>query len=325
MFNHCPLYAHLISVLEERCGTLKKGKLTSFTGTEFKLHDNSAFSRSQGGYVQRFLESVGVKGMQDKKVPSEHNLFESSSGSPPCDQKLYRTLIGSLIHTLRTRYDIQKEVVHLSSKSKGPTMEDLAKVTLVLRYLSGTPKLGPTYHTTQGAVLVCFVDCSYGVHVDGRSHAAFSLHIGSDNAPFYASSKKQNDCVAVGSMEGEYVALSASARKVLEFRFLLESAEFEQGEPTTIFEDNMSAINLAQAPAVTKKSRHIHIRHHFIRDCVEKGSVRIKHLATERMLADFFTKPFGPKKHCLFRDRIFNTSSIPAVVSYTVRSYISLL
>ena len=107
-------------------------------------------------------------------------------------------------------------------------MKDLAKVVLVMRYLTGTHRLGPTYYTKQGASLKCFVDCSYGVHVDGRSHAGFSLHMGADNAPFFVSSKKQTDCVAVGSMEGEYVALAAASRKVLEFRYFLDSIEFPQ-------------------------------------------------------------------------------------------------
>jgi hypothetical protein len=150
-----------------------------------------------------FLESVGVKGLKPSKAPSQQYLFGDTSTSPPCDQKLYRTLVGSLIYTLRTRYDIQKEVVHLASKSSCPTNADLAKITLVLSYLAGSPELGPTSFSTRGPQLMCFVDCSYGTLVDGRSHAAFSLHIGRDGAPFYVSSKKQSDCVAVGSMEGK--------------------------------------------------------------------------------------------------------------------------
>ena len=297
--------------MEARYGILKKGTLTGFTGTTFTKHPNGAFTRDQSGFLLRFLDNVGIRGMKPVNAPSREDLFDMDPNSPPCDQSLYRTLIGSLIHLLRTRYDIQKEVVHLSSKSKGPTMEDLAKVTLVLRYLSGTPNLGPTYHTKCGPILYCYVDCSYGCHVDGRSHAAFSLHIGLDNAPFLVSSKKQKDCVAVGSMEGEYVALSASARAVVEYRMFLDSIDFPQPKPSVVFEDNMSAINLAVAPVVSRKSRHIHIRHHYIRDCVELGYIKVVHLPTDKMLADFFTKPFGPKKHKIFTNTIFNTSSVP--------------
>jgi hypothetical protein len=306
MFNYRPFYDHLVSTLEKRYGELKKASLTGFTGATFQVHSNGAFTRSQEGYILRLLENVNVPGLAFSKVPSDFSLFEDTAHTPKCDIKLYRSVIGSLIHTLRTRYDIQKEVVHLSSKMSAPTAGDLAKAVLVLRYLAGTPKLGPTYYTTQGAILSCFVDCSYGCHTDGRSHAGFTLHIGSDSAPFFVSSKKQKDCVAVGSMEGEYVALSAAARKVLEFRYFLENIGFPQPLPTVTYEDNMSAINLAVAPSITRKSRHIHIRHHFIRDCVDSNLIKLVHLPTEKMLADFLTKPFGPKKFVTFRDILFN-------------------
>ena len=315
MFNHRPLYDHLISVLERRYGILKKAPLSGFTGTTFKLHANGAFTRSQDGYIMRFLESVNVKGIAIAKAPSSSDLFATDVTSPLCDQALYKSLIGSLIHTLRTRYDIQKEVVHLASKSALPTQADLAKVVLVMRYLAGTPRAGPTYFTKQGPVLKCLVDCSYGVHYDGRCHYGFSMHIGDDSAPFFVCSKKQTECVALGSMEGEYVALSSATRKVMEFRYFLESIDFPQNEPTTIFEDNMSAINLAKAPAVTKRSRHIHIRHHYVRDCVAQDFVVIKYLSTDRMLADLFTKPFGPKKFRVFKEQLFNSASLPPVIS----------
>jgi len=311
MFNCRDIYDHLITVLEKRYGPLKKQPLSSYTGTNFIRHSNGAFSFSQEGYILRFLESVNVPGLVISKVPSNFDLFEDTSKSPLCDVKLYRSIIGSLIHTLITRYDCQKEVVHLSGQMKAPTVADLAKAVLVLRYLAGTAKLGPTYYTKQGPTLVCYVDCSYGVHADGRSHGGFSLHIGSDNAPFFVNSKRQSECVAVGSMESEYVTLSSAARKVLEFRYLLEDLEFPQRQATVVYEDNMSAINLACAPAIPRKSRHIHIRHHFIRDCVASAFIRIQHLATDLMLADFLTKPFGPKKHIQFRDIYFNTRSIP--------------
>jgi len=261
------------------------------------------------------LESVNVKGITTAKAPSTSDLFKCVDNTPLCDPSLYKSFIDSLIYTLRTRYDIQKEVVHLASKSALPNDADLAKVVLVLRYLAGTPRLGPTYHTLQGAILKCFVDCSYGVHFDGRCHYGFSLHIGADNAPFFVCSKKQTEYVAIGSMEGEYVALSSATRKVMEFRYFLESIGFPQDEPTTIFEDNMSAINLAQAPAVTRRSRHIHIRHHYVRDCVAQGFVVIEYLSTDRMLADLFTKPFGPKKFGTFRHQLFNSSKLPPSLS----------
>ena len=115
--------------------------------------------------------------------------------------------------------------------------------------------------------------------------------------------------VSIGSMQAEYVALSQAARKLLEFRYLLEDIGFPQSHPTPIYEDNMSAINLAIAPHITRKSRHIHTRHHFIRDLVNQKLAVIQHVPTKDMLADFFTKPYGPKNFKDTRARLFNQHS----------------
>ena len=69
----------------------------------------------------------------------------------------------------------------------------------------------------------------------------------------------------------------------------------------------MSDINLAKAPHVTQKSWHIHTRHHFIRDMVLQGIIEVVHMPTEHMLADFFTKCYGPKRFVEARHRLFNT------------------
>jgi hypothetical protein len=307
MYNHRAFYDDLITTLEERYGPLSKDdNTTSYTGSTFDAAPDGSFTITQEGYVGRLLASTNQPDLPVRSTPSDDDLFSDTSASPHCNPRTYRQLVGSLIHLLRTRYDIQKEVVHLSSKMSLPTEGDMAKGLKVLQYLKGSPAIGPRYHTTEGPVLYVYVDASYAVHHDGRSQTGFSFHIGRHSAPFYVKAGKQTECVSVGSMEAEYVALSQAGRKILEFRYLLEDVGFPQTQPTTIFEDNMSAINLAIAPHVTRKSRHIHTRHHFIRDLVNQQLVKVCHLPTQDMLADFFTKSYGPKRFRLARDRLFN-------------------
>ena len=306
MYNHRPFYNDLITTLEKRYGPLSKDdNTTSYTGTTF-AQESGGFKITQEGYVARLLASINLINLAIRSTPSDDDLFGDTSGTPLCNPKTYRQLVGSLIHLLRTRYDIQKEVVHLSGKMSLPTEGDMAKGIKVLQYLKGTPSLGPRYHTAEGPILYVYVDASYAVHFDGRSQTGCSFHIGKDSAPFYVKAGKQTECVSIGSMEAEYVALSQAARKLLEFRYLMEDIGFPQIAPTVIYEDNMSAINLAVAPHITRKSRHIHTRHHFIRDLVAQKLAVVKHLATEDMLADFFTKPYGPKRFRAARDRLFN-------------------
>ena len=309
MYNHRIFYDDLVRVLEARYGPLsKEDNTTSYTGATFTNYPDGAFQITQEGYLQRLFNSLNLSDLPIRSTPSDSDLFSDTSHMPPCDAKTFRQLIGSLIHLLRTRYDIQKEVVFLSSKMAFPTTGDMEKSIEVLQYLKGTPKLGPRYHTTEGPVLYVYVDAAYAVHHDGRSQTGCSFHIGRHSAPFYVKAGKQNECVSIGSMEAEYVALSQAARKLLEFRYLLEDIGFAQSSPTIIFEDNMSAINLAIAPHITRKSRHIHTRHHFIRDLINQKLAVVRHLATEDMLADFFTKPYGPKQFRITRNTLFNTT-----------------
>jgi hypothetical protein len=307
MYNHRPFFDDLVRTLEGRYGPLSKEDHTSsYTGTTFSSDSSGAFQITQEGYINRLLASTNRPDLTIRSTPSDSDLFCDTSHMPLCDATTYRQLIGSLIHLLRTRYDIQKEVVFLSSKMSLPTVGDMEKGIKVLQYLKGTPTLGPRYHTDEGPILYVYVDAAYAVHHDGRSQTGCSFHIGRHSAPFYVKAGKQSECVSIGSMEAEYVALSQAARKLLEFRYLLEDIGFPQLSPTVIYEDNMSAINLAIAPHITRKSRHIHTRHHFIRDLIQQKLAVVRHLATEDMLADFFTKPYGPKQFRATRTQLFN-------------------
>ena len=110
-------------------------------------------------------------------------------------------------------------------------------------------------------------------------------------------------------MEAEYFALTEVGKKIAHFRQLLADLGFPQKGPTTIFEDNQTAIDLSYAPQITRRSRHIHVRHHYIRDLVKQNMVRIEHLPTSEMTADLLTKPLPRKQIQCFRDRLLNKQS----------------
>ena len=60
--------------------------------------------------------------------------------------------------------------------------------------------------------------------------------------------------------------------------------------------DNTSAINLAKNPVVHSRTKHIEIRHHFIRDHISKGDIELKFIDTTHQVADIFTKPLGTER-----------------------------
>ena len=66
---------------------------------------------------------------------------------------------------------------------------------------------------------------------------------------------------------------------------------YPQSKPTILYEDNQGAVHLADNHGTfSNRTKHIDVRHHFMRDVMKHGWLVIKHMPTERQLADKFTK-----------------------------------
>ena len=102
---------------------------------------------------------------------------------------------------------------------------------------------------------------------------------------------KLQPTVALSSAEAEYMAVSAAVQDAIYLRKLFNDLGFEQREPTVIHEDNQGCIALTENPVMHKRTKHIDIRHHFIRERVESGEIVLKYVATQDQLADMLTKP----------------------------------
>lgn len=102
-------------------------------------------------------------------------------------------------------------------------------------------------------------------------------------------SQKQK-CVALSSCEAEFMAAAAAACQGVWLRNLLNQITNLKHSPVVIYIDNKSAIDLAKNPVFHGRSKHIDVRYHFIRECVERGEVVIKHVRTEEHRANVLTK-----------------------------------
>nr|GEU33566.1 retrovirus-related Pol polyprotein from transposon TNT 1-94 [Tanacetum cinerariifolium] len=102
-------------------------------------------------------------------------------------------------------------------------------------------------------------------------------------------SKKQAT-VALSSTEAEYVAVTESACQVVWLRRILVDLGQEQVEATTIMCDNISAVMLARNPILHGRTKHIEIKHHYIRELIAKREVRLESCRTNEQAADLLTK-----------------------------------
>ena len=88
-----------------------------------------------------------------------------------------------------------------------------------------------------------------------------------------------------------------SDAKVTWWRRIWLNFDCEQSIPTIIFDDNQGCIALAKNPVEHERTKHIDIRHHFIREMVESQVIDVQYVCSEEMLADLLTKGVSRDRH----------------------------
>ena len=112
--------------------------------------------------------------------------------------------------------------------------------------------------------------------------------------------------VALSSSEAEYMALSQSAQEAIALSYIYSdintcNAEQNERKSILIYEDNQGAIAMAHNPSHYAKTKHIHIRHHFVREQIEMQTIAVQYIDTHMMLADALTKSLGKSVFELLR------------------------
>jgi hypothetical protein len=160
-------------------------------------------------------------------------------------------------------------------------------VKRIFGYLVHTPNLGLWYPKGSTFDLLGYSNSDYAdCKVDQKSTTGTCQFL--NRSLVLWSSKKQN-LVALSTVEAEYVAAGACCAHLLWMKQMLSdySCEFSK---IPLLCDNESAIKLANNPARHSRTKHIDIRHHFLRDHEAKGDIALRHVSTERQLADIFNK-----------------------------------
>nr|GFB31361.1 putative ribonuclease H-like domain-containing protein [Tanacetum cinerariifolium] len=165
----------------------------------------------------------------------------------------------------------------------------LHAVKRIFRYLKGHPKLGLWYPKASSFDLVAYSDSDYGgASQDRKSTTGGSQFLGRRLISWQC---KKQTIVATSTTEAEYVAAASCCGQVLWIQNQLLDYGYNFMN-TKIYIDNNSAICIVKNPVYHSKTKHIEIRHHFIRDCFEKKLISVDHIHTDENVADLLTKPF---------------------------------
>ena len=277
------------------------GELNYFLGFQVKQLKDGTFI-SQTKYTQDLLKRFGMKDAKPAKTPmGTDGHTDLNKGGKSVDQKAYRSMIGSLLYLCASRPDIMLSVCMCARFQSDPKECHLVAVKRILRYLVATPCFGIWYPKGSNFDLIGYSDSDYaGCKVDRKSTSGTCQFLGRSLVSW--NSKKQTS-VALSTAEAEYVAAGQCCAQLLWMRQTLRDFGYNLSKVPLLC-DNESAIRMAENPVEHSRTKHIDIRHHFLRDHQQKGDIEVFHVSTENQLADIFTKPLDEKTFCRLRSEL---------------------
>nr|GFA62053.1 ribonuclease H-like domain, reverse transcriptase, RNA-dependent DNA polymerase [Tanacetum cinerariifolium] len=184
--------------------------------------------------------------------------------------------------------DLSYSLGLLSRFMQDPKDQHLKAVKQVIRYIKRIKEHGIIYKKEGGCKITGYSDSSYGINTDqGKGTTGIVFYFG--ESPITWCTQKQ-PTMALSSCESEFMAATGAACQALWLKLLLSELTGWKEERITLKVDNVLAIALVRNPVFHGRSKHIDIRYHFIRECIENGHINVEHVSGELQRADILTK-----------------------------------
>jgi hypothetical protein len=168
-----------------------------------------------------------------------------------------------------------------------PSEEHWVALERLCGYIGGKEEHSLYFCKPHKMKVVCYADADYAKNVDNRR--SVSGHIYTLGGMLVGWMSKTQASVTLSSTESEYVSLSMCAQEVLFIQQLLDEI-FHCEKPGLIYEDNTGAIFLIKNAQVGMRTKHIDVRHHFLRDLWRKGELTVEYIRSDENVSDVMTK-----------------------------------
>jgi hypothetical protein len=293
----------IIRTIKDKLSSLFKitdiGPLKYCLGYEVdRDRENKTLKLHQAGYIKEIIQRANMSDCKSISVPADPSVRLSKEMSPKSPEEKefmkkvpYRQIVGALLYLVSgTRPDLSFSVSQVCRFMHDPGKRHWEAVKQIIRYLKGTQFRGLVLGGT-GGELQGYVDSDHAGDKDTRrSTTGYIFYL--FGGPISWNCKTQ-PTVALSSTEAEYMALSSSAQEAIWLIGILNSLGINNHETVTLFCDNQGSIKLAKNPTNHSRTKHIDIRHHFIREAVDSKKIQLEYINTKENLADMLTKPLG--------------------------------
>ena len=303
----------VIEKIEHKFGkmTVSKGNRHNFLGMDILFQKDKTVNISMKEMTKKAIDDFDDDIVRNSVTPAMRHLFEVKDSPLLSEEKQenFHSVTSLLLYlSRRCRLDIQTTVAYLTTRVSCPTEDDWKKLKRCLQYLRGTLDLTLTLGADDITRMMTWVDVSYAVHDDMKSHTGGCMSWGTGTLLTMCQKQKLN---TKSSTEGEVVGVSDFLPHTIWAKYFLEAQGHEIQE-NIIYQDNQSAIKIEKngKQSCGSKSRHIHVRYFFIKDRLSSEDIEVIFCPTEIMLADFFTKPLQGSLFRRLRDVVLGYKHI---------------
>ena len=263
--------------------------------------------------IKKLIDNFSKDVKSTVTSPVRKDLFKIKEGkgwelSQERKEEFHSTVAKSIYIEKRARPDIETAVSFLSTRVTKSNKSDWFKLKRVLRWLWTTLKEKQILGIDENGKLWTYVDSSYAVYNNIRSQTGGVVTMVFGGLINKSSKQKIN---TKGTTESEILAVS----DFLPYSIWLREFLLHQGyivEEHNLMQDNQSAMRIKKNgwKSCTGNSRHISIRYFFVKDRIDKKEVTLHYCPSEKMLADYYTKPLQGKVFRMFWKVIMGHESI---------------
>ena len=262
----------------------------------------------QKQYIDQIVAKYGFNQAAAVKTPLDKDVKLAKQDGQPSHPEFrteYQSKVGSLNFTSnQTRPDIAFATGYVARYASNPNQTHKDAVDRIFAYLKDDPAKGIVYSDKHGLQLMGFVDSDFAGCEDSRRSTTgwvFTLAGG----PISWSSQRQKT-VATSTMDAEYIAGAEAAKEAVWIRNFINDLRIPGVHIDTVplYIDNNSALKLTRNPEFHSRSKHIDVKHHFIREKVDEEVITTQRVATKDNLADVFTKALPRPTHDDFVNRL---------------------
>ena len=286
------------------------GPLSWYSGCFYERdRESGRLTISQENYALELAADYGIE--WGKSVPlgvgvgvklGEFDVDEEDVMMP------FRELIGSLMWlAMMTRPDIANAVRAIARYCAHPKLRHWEAARDVLGYVRRTSGMGISFQRggAMGLSMQGFADADFASKAADRRSVSGGIVICCCGViAWFARTQK---CVTTSTTEAEYVALGDLVKELMFLRqvwlFFLPRAKMPL---IPVFEDNEGAISLATNPVTNSNSKHIDVRHHFLREKVNRDEIKVIHVPSAYQHADFLTKALTRESFEFHRNIVMN-------------------